>query len=515
MAIRVAIGASRLRLVTQLLTEGLVVGLAGGVVGVLMASLAVRQIVAFSLPLNVPFNLAVSLDLRVLAFACMASVGATLLFSLIPAWEASRPNLVPFLKGEANTVLRGAKGRAAKRVRGRNQLVVLQCAASLVLIVGAALFLRTLQEATAMDLGFSTQGVAVMTKSLPGPEYSPEEGIETYRALRERLSALPGVASAQLSRSLELTLFQAGAEATVHGDGLGAEVGEGERILRNSVTPGYLEMLQIPLLRGRTLREDDGVGSPLVAVVNETFAQRFWPGEDPVGRRFRISDADGWLGETENEEVWLTVVGMVKNGTYEDFDDGVLPYFWTSLFQDYAPTVAVSLKGAGEAEEMLPLLRDHVELAPGEVPLVFPSTLEGQVSIQFIHLRIASDLLGWGGVFGLILAVIGIYGIVTMAVTERTREMAIRLALGADGNEVVRRVAWKGTNLALVGLVVGLLIGLPLAHLLRGLFYGVGALDPWALGGGISVMVLAALVASVVPALRVTRIDPMTVLREE
>jgi len=343
----------------------------------------------------------------------------------------------------------------------------------------------------------------------------PDEGIAVFSALRERLSALPGVTSAQLSRSLELTLFQDGAEATVHGDGPGAEVGEGQRIIRNSVTPGYLEMLQIPLLRGRTLRESDGRGSPPVAVVNETFAQRLWPGEDPVGRRFRLSDMDGWMGEADAEAVWLTVVGMVGNGTYEDFDDGILPYFWTSLFQDYASTVAVSLKGAGGAEEMLPLLRDHVELAPGEVPLVYPSTLEGQVSIQFIHLRIASDLLGWGGAFGLILAVIGIYGIVTMAVTERSREMAIRLALGADAREVVRRVAWKGTNLALIGLFLGLLVGLPLAHLLRSLFYGVGALDPLALGGGIGVMVLAALVASVIPARRITRIDPMTVLREE
>jgi ABC-type antimicrobial peptide transport system permease subunit len=147
--------------------------------------------------------------------------------------------------------------------------------------------------------------------------------------------------------------------------------------------------------------------------------------------------------------------------------------------------------------------------------MVFPSTLDGQVSIQFIHLRIASGLLGWGGVFGLILAAMGVYGIVTMAATERTREMAVRLALGADRKEIILRVARRGTRLALVGLLVGVLIGLPLAHLLKSLFYGVGALDPWALGGGIGVTVLVALIASVVPAHRVTRIDPMTVLREE
>ncbi len=515
MAIRISVGASRPRLLGQLLTEGLILGLPSGAVGVLIALFTVRQVKTFSLPLNVPFNPAVSLDHRVLIFAILASIGATLLFALFPALEASRPDLMPPLKGEGGGFLAGPKGRTSRRTRGRNQLVVVQCAASLVLIVGAALFIRTLQKATAMDLGFSTQGVAVMTRSLPESEYTPAEGIEVLRALRGRLSALPGVVSAQLSRSLELTLFQAGAEATVFGEGSWTEEGEGQRVLRNSVTPGYLEMLEIPLLRGRTLQESDVPGSPLVAVVNETFAERFWPGQDPVGRRFRMTDMDGWHGETGTDPIWMTVVGMVKNGTYEDFDDGLIPFFWTSLFQDYASTVAVSLKGIGEGEEMVPLLRDHVELAPGEVPLVYPSTLDGQVSIQFIHLRIASDLLGWGGAFGLILAAVGLYGIVTMAVTDRTREMAIRLALGADRGEVIRRVSRGGTNLALVGLLVGLLIGLPLAHLLRSVFHGVGPLDPLALGGGIGILALTALVASLVPARRVTRIHPMTVLRED
>ena len=154
-------------------------------------------------------------------------------------------------------------------------------------------------------------------------------------------------------------------------------------------------------------------------------------------------------------------------------------------------------------------------MGPGEVPLMYPSTLESQVSIQFIHLRIGSDLLGWGGLFGLALAVMGIYGIVSMAATERAREMAIRLALGAERKDVVRRVAKSGTRLALIGLGIGLLVGLPLAHLLRSLFYGVGALDPLALGGGVGLLVLSALLASIIPARRITRMDPMTVLKEE
>ena len=177
--------------------------------------------------------------------------------------------------------------------------------------------------------------------------------------------------------------------------------------------------------------------------------------------------------------------------------------------------LAVSLKWAMGAEAMLPLLQEFVELAPGEVPLLYPSTLESQVSVQFIHLRVASDLLGWGGLFGLILAVMGIYGTVSMAVTERAREMAIRLALGAERGEVVRRVARGGAKLAVIGLVIGLGVGLPLAHLLRALFYGVGALDPLALGGGIALLALSAIMASIIPAHRITRMDPMRVLKEE
>jgi predicted permease len=515
MAIRLSLGAGRMRLVSQMLTESLILGLGGGGVGVFLTTLAVRQIQSFSLPLNLPFNPAVAVDNRVLAFACLLSLGATLVFGLIPALEASKPNLIPSLRGEAPGRAGSAKGRAFGRARGRNQLVVIQCAASLVLIVGAALFLRTLRQATTMDLGFRTEGVAVMSKSLMEEEYPPEAGIEYFRTMREHLRSLPGVSHAELSRSLELTFFNPGPEATVSGDGSRMQPGEEPRILRNSVTPGYLEMLQIPLLQGRTLRESDALGAPLVAVVNETFAERVWPGEDPVGRLFNITDVEGWSGADGGEPQWLTVVGVVENGTYQDFDDGRIPYFWTSLYQDYTSTVAVSLKGAMGAEAMLPLLQEFVELAPGEVPLLYPSTLESQVSVQFIHLRIASDLLGWGGLFGLILAVMGIYGTVSMAATERAREMAIRLALGAERGEVVRRVARGGAKLAVIGLVIGLGVGLPLAHLLRALFYGVGALDPLALGGGIALLALSALMASIIPAQRITRMDPMRVLKEE
>ncbi len=515
MAVRASIGASRRRLVGLLLAEGLIPGLAGGAVGVLAAWFALRWIDSLSLPLNIPLSLDISVDGRVLSFAVLVSVGASLLLGLVPALDALRPNLVSSLKGEARGTRTVVKGFGIRRPGLRNPIVVVQCASSLVLVVGAALFLRTLRGATTMDLGLDPERVAVMTKTLPPSEYSPDAGLQYFRDLRTRLSALPGVVDAQLSRCLELTLYQVECQAGIEVQAPDPTATESPRYLRNSVTPGYLEMLRIPLLRGRTLRESDGPDAPPVAVVNETFAQRFWPGEDPVGRRFTVtlSDASGEDGSSEARS--LTVVGMTRDGKYEDFDEGPTPYFWTSLYQDYAPTVAVSLKGSVSGQAMVPLLRQNVDLDPSEVPLMSPATLESQVSVQFAHLRIASNVLGWGGMFGLALAAIGIYGVVSVAVTERTREMAIRLAMGAERLQVVRHVARGGVTLALVGLVVGLAVVLPLAHLLRSVLYGVGAVDPLALGGGVALLLLSALVASVVPARRATRIDPMKILREE
>jgi predicted permease len=512
MAIRVSVGASRRRIVGLLLVEGLLPGLLGGAVGVAMAYLAVGRMASIPIPINVPVNLDIAIDYRVLAFALMLSVGATLVFGLIPALSASNPDLVSSLKGEARGMGRVVRRFSLKRIGLRNLMVVVQCAASLVLVVGAALFIRTLQGATTMDLGFDPQGVAVMTKSLSESEYPAETGLQYFTELRERLAALPGVASAQISRGLDLTLFQPGREVEVSVPGVDPTAGDSPRYLRNSVTPGFLEMLGVPMLRGRTLEETDGPDAPMVAVVNETFARRFWPGEDPVGRQFRLPAPDG---DPAADDRLVTVVGLARDGKYEDFDDGPIPYIWTSFYQDFTPSVAISLEGSVSAEAMVPLLREHVLLDPGEAPLISPATLESQVSIQFIHLRIASMILGWSGIFGLILAAIGIYGIVSVAVAERTREMAIRMAMGAERLQVVRQVAQGGMSLAGVGLLAGLVVVLPLAHLLRSVLYGVGAVDPLALTFGIGILVLSALVASVVPARRATRIDPMKTLREE
>ena len=275
-------------------------------------------------------------------------------------------------------------------------------------------------------------------------------------------------------------------------------------------------MLEIQLVRGRGLEEGDVAGAPLVAGVNETFAERLWPGEDPIGRTFQsVGQAPAGSEQATTEKRAFQVVGVAKDGKYFDFDDGPTQYYWSSIFQDYSSRIVVSVKGTADADGMIPLLREEVPLASGEVQFTPPTSLEQQFALQFIHLRIAVRILRWGGAFGLFLAVIGIYGIVSFAVTQRTREMAIRMAIGAEGGQVLRGVIRDGMRPALVGLTVGAVFAFLGARLIVGVLVGVSPMDPRAFGGGMAILGVSALIASVIPSLRALRIDPMQTLREE
>lgn len=512
MAVRLSLGASRRRLMTMFLTEGLIPGLGAGLVGLAVASWinhGMNEAIA-SIPFGLPIRLSFGLDARVVAVALVLSLGASLVFGLLPALEGSKPDLVRSLKGEGGSISVGA--------RSRNQLVVVQCAASVVLIVGAALFVRSLGNAADVDLGLRPERIAVATKQLDAEGFSQEEGWRYMRTLQESLGARADVEAVHVSRSVEMTLMTINPTLRVEVEAVGFAPEDAERdgFNRNSVTPGYLEMLGVPILRGRTLEETDVDGAPLVAVVNETFAQRLWPGQDAIGRTFQARGRAPAGSEDElTEKRAFQVVGIARDGKYFDFDDSPIPYYWTSIYQDYAARIVVSAKGTSSAEDMIPLLRENIRLASGEVQLTPPTTLARQLSYQFIHLRIASRVLRWGGAFGLFLAVIGIYGIVSFAVTQRTREMAIRMAIGAERRQVLHGVVRDGMRPALIGLGLGLVLAFLAARLMSSILVGVGPLDPLAFAGGTSLLVAAALAASLVPARRALAIDPMQTLREE
>jgi predicted permease len=506
-AVRLSLGASRRQVVRMLMAEGLLLGVAAGAVGIAFAGLLTGAMRTFSLPINVPVHLDFTPDRRAYAFAFGMALLTSLIFSLVPALRVSRPSLAPALKEG-----RGTWGRPGRRFKPGSILVVVQFAASLVLVVGAGLFLRSLHDAKTMDLGVDPAGVAITTKAVPD-DLDGQGTVQFYRDLESRLAGAPGVSQVALSRGVEMTLLQVGAGASVS-TGAADEPPDGRRAYRNAVTPGYLKLLGIPLLRGRFIQEEDGPDDAPVAVVNETFAQRFFPDGDVLGRTFTLTDKSPGAAAREAKPLTLRVVGVAADGTYLDVGDPPTPYVWTSLYQDRSPTVAVTLKGTS-AEAMVAALRTGVERAPGEVPVIPPTTYASQLSLQFIHLRLASRMLGWGGALGLFLALIGVYGLVSFTVTQHTRDIAIRRAVGADATAVVRGVVRQGLALAAVGLALGLLMVIPTAQLIRGLLVGVGPADPVSIVGGVVLLAFTAALASFLPARRAARIDPMTSLRQE
>jgi len=507
-AVRLALGASRRQIVAMLLAEGLVPGLASGLIGVLVAAYAARTFSAIPLPFPIPIRFDFSVDARVLAFAFVTAVGATLVFSLVPALQVSRPDLAPALKSDT-AGLAGVR----RRFSLRNLIVVVQFATTVVLLAGAVLFLRSLQSALGMDFGIDTARTAMMTRQLADRSYTEESGLAYVRELRDRLAAQPGVEDAQISRAVELTLAQIGSEVRIGSEGTTLE--DLRTGFRNSVTPGYLEMFGVPMLRGRTIGEGDVAGAPPVAVVNETLARRLWPDADPIGQRFVVAQPRAFDYGGSAEPRAFEVVGVARDGKYLDIDDGPVPYCWTSIYQDYSPLIAITVRGVAGAEPMVALLREQVEMAPDEMVIVPPSTVASQVSLQFLPLRVAARVLGWGGLFGLALALVGIYGVVAYAVTMRTHEMAIRMAVGASGRQVLGRIVRDAMRLAAWGLAIGLLLLAPLTPLAESQLFGVSPIDPISFGGTTFLLVLAALVATIVPARRALRIDPIQVLREE
>lgn len=510
MALRVALGASRRRLLGMLLTEGLLLGLASAGLALAVTVWVARVVGTASFDMAIPVRLSIDVDYRVYAFAVLLSLAASVLAGLVPAVLGSRPDLALVLKGGAEVV-----GSRRRRFGLRNGMVIVQCAASLVLLIGATLFIRSLNHASQLDLGMRPEGIAVASKTLDPRRYDAESGTAYLRELRSRLQADPGVQRVAMSRGLELTLFQPNAPVELSVAGHEPAPGASDAYHRNAVSAGYLELLGVPMLAGRTIRPDDDRSGALVAVVNQAFAGRFWPGEDPIGRQFQMSDKRAPdHGEAAGMRTY-TVVGLARDGKYIDFDDHDMPYFWTSLDQDYAATVAVLAKGRFGAELVLATLREEIALDEGELQRIPPSPLESHVAIQFVHLRIASRVLAWGSTFALFLSLIGIYGIVSVAVSQRTKEMAIRMAVGAQRSDVVRTVALDGLALAGLGLAVGVALALPLGQLVESVLAGVGPADPVAFGASVAVLLLAATVASVIPARRVTRLDPVRALREE
>jgi predicted permease len=494
-AVRLAIGAGRWRLVRQLLTESSLFSAIGGGVGVFIAILVNNLITAFRPPLDFPLNLHLTLDYRVLLFAIGVSAATGVLFGLLPALQSTRLGLTGGLKDESS-------GRS--RSRARNLLVTAQVALSLLLLVCAGLVLRSLIYAQKIDIGFNNHNALEMSFDVGLQGYSEPQGRQFFGRVLREVSALPGVEAAGLAGYLPLSLDSSGRGVQV--DGYQPPKGESPFALFTQVSPDYFKTMGIPVMSGRSFDARDEAAAPRVVIVNEAFVQRYWPGQQAVGKSVRINGASGPYSE---------IVGVVKNGKYLTLGEAPRPFIYVPIFQEYQSGVTMVVRTKGDPSSLGAAARAVVQRLDSHLPVYDVKTLTEHMSISLLPARLAASLLSIFGALALALAAIGVYGLMLNVVAQRTREIGIRVALGATRTDVLRLIVGRGLALAGSGIALGVVLALGLTRSLQALLYGVSATDPVVFVAVSAGLILLASIASYFPARRAMKIDPIAALRYE
>ncbi len=501
-AIRLALGATRGRLIRQLLTESLLLALAGGAAGCLLAAWLMGVVRAFRPPalVPVPIELNPTLDARMLGFTLAVSALAGLLFGLAPAWHSSKPAIVPLLK-EGH----GSIGGRAARFSLRNILVVAQVAVSLLLLLCAGLFIRSLGQAQSVDPGFETERVLTVPLDLgPGGGYEEARVRIFYGQLLDRIERVPGVQSASLAEIIPLQLHRSEWQVVVEGH----ETPDGNYpvVDANTVGPRYFETMGIPLIAGREFNRQDNASAPPVIIVNETMARRFWPGQSPLGRRLRFPLRNNTFTP------YTEVVGLVKDSKYSSLGEESKSFFYAPTLQNYGSQMVLHVRTVGEPNLLRSAVRDNI-LTLDKSLLVEVAAMRENLAVAFLPARVAAALLGLLGLLGLSLAVVGIYGVISYAVSQRTNEIGLRMALGARPPNIFRLVIGQGMKLTLIGIGLGAAAALALTRFLTSLLVGVSPADPLTFVTLAVLFSLAALLACWIPARRAAKVDPMIALR--
>ena len=496
-AVRLAMGAGRLRLIRQLLTESLLLALLGGSLGILLAYWG-KNILSSLLPPGLARNLNLSLDARVLLYTMALALLATIFFGLIPALQASRMDRIAALKDRT-----GAPTGSARWYGLRGILVMTQVALSLVALAGAGLFIHSLRNAQQIDPGFEVKHELVMFVNLGAEQYQQPRAEAFYRDVVERLQALPIVAQASLA---DTPPFSGGLQRTTFTDGVDiTDPRNGKLTPLISVAPGYFSTAGISLLSGRAFTEQDDDKGAMVAVVNRAMAESFWPGQDPLGKHIHF------LGETWD----VAVVGEVNTVKYSTLGEPPQAIVYVPLKQHYAPAVTLCVRTNGDPSKALPDIRGTVQSLIPSVPLRGVQTVD-QVLVQSLTApRIGAELLGTFGLLALILAAIGTYGVMSYSVSQRTQEIGIRMSLGAQPGDVRRLILVGGLAMVCVGVALGLGIATLLARSISSLLYGIGLFDAPSFLGTSVLLILVAMAASWIPARRAMRVDPLIALRYE
>jgi predicted permease len=497
-AVRLAIGANRRRLVRQLLTESILLSMLGGALGLWLAYWLVDAMIAFIPPTDLPLSAILQLDGRVLLFTLIVSILAGALFGLAPALQATRPNLVPALKDEVSLA-------GYRRSWMRNGLVVLQVSLSLVLLICAGLVLRGMQRAQSIDPGFVPQNALRLSFDLSLQGYDGPRSREFTRRLLERVRALPGVRYVSLSNFVPLTMNTSSTAIYVEGEpeqrGANAPIAP-----VFGASPGFISALGTRLLQGRDFKEQDEEAKQDFAIVNETFAQRFWPGQATIGKRFSVVGPAG---------PWIEVVGVIQDGKYVSLSEGATPFVYTNLRPQSGGSLTMVVRTTSEPQNAVAAIRREFQQLDATLPVYNVKTMLEHMANSLFPARIAAVLLGSFGLLALLLAAIGIFGVISYAVTQRTREIGIRMALGAQAGGIFRLVVGESLKLIALGMAIGLACAIAGTRLLSGFLYGLSALDLATFAGVPLLLALVALLACYIPARRAMRVDPMVALRCE
>jgi len=501
MAVRLALGATRGRILRQMILESVLLSFAGGVLGILLSLWATQALSTFHLPAPVPLDLKLKIDWRVLIYTFALSVGAGLFFGIAPMWAASRPRLSNALRGEDAFALPGRKWTL------RNTLIVAQIAMCAVLLTATGLFLRSLQQAANIDIGFRSSGIVSLQIDPRVNGYTPERTVQFFHQLHEGIAAQPGVTSAVITDTVPLSGGgrSDGMHAVIKPKSVASQLDPTVELYM--ATPGYFEALGIPRLSGRDFASESSTG-PKVAIVNQAFVQRIFGTENPIGQR--VADGD----------IVYQIIGVVGNIKSRTLGEETRPVLFRSLDQSVASHPAfmgysIIVRSANDSAQIVNAVRRQIRILDPSIAVYNIQTMQEHLRDAFFLPRLAATLFGVFGVIGLMLAAVGLYGVTSYTVSRRTREIGIRMALGAQAGQVQRLIVRQGMILAAIAVVIGMPAAFALSRLFTSVLYGIHNNDPVTFVAVPLFLVTIALAASWLPARRAATVNPQIVLRSE
>ena len=499
-AIRMALGVTRARLISQLLTESLLLALMGAIVGLGFAYAAIRVFQTLQVPTDLPISISPQLDARVLLFALLCAIASAIVFGLAPAWQSSKPDLVPALKNAES-------GQPTlRRLTGRNALVIAQIAMSMILLVAAGMLLDGFRHIRVVDPGFRIDHVLTMGFDTSFGRYTPQQTHDFYHNLVEKARALPSVRGVALGSSVPLS-------SGVNMDNFAPEghvFPKGQvttAVFDSVVDENYFDVMQTPIVRGRAFTALDKEGAPLVAIVNEQFAKTYWPGQDAIGKRLRINSK-------KNE--WMEVVGVAKTGKYLWGGESPTAFIYLPFAQNSRQAMSLFTYTYGDPAALSAPLREMVHTLDPDQPVFNVRTMRDFYQVRAItNIRLVVEMVAVMGGVGLTLSVIGLYGLIAYSVARRTREIGIRMAIGARRSDVLGMVLRQGLALSLAGICIGGLVSVAVSRILTAGFVGLGHANAGTFFIVPALLFLVTMASCYVPALRASHVDPMVALRYE